>query len=113
MYCAAAPASTTTRNSAACTTFCVRTTPTAPITIAAAMIPKATFSAIIPVAPARRSDGRARSLLGLDLGAELERLGLRNRLHPLAEAHLVVQQRRDVRLRVLELRAPEQRVERA
>src|SRR5262249_33992646 len=101
MYCAAVPARTTTRNSAACTTLFDRTTPIAAPAIATAMIQKATSCSHM-----------ALLLLAL-LGAELERFGLGHGVHPLAELDLVVEQLRDVALGVLVLGAPEQRVERA
>ena len=50
MYCAAAPASTTTRYSAACTTFCERTTPIAAPAIATARIQNGDVSARPPAA---------------------------------------------------------------
>src|SRR5207248_10567810 len=53
----------------------------------------------------------AGSLLPLDLGADLERLGRAHRLHPLAELFLVVEQGPDAGFGVLVLRAPEQGVE--
>src|SRR6476661_6015622 len=101
MYCAADPASTTTRNSAACTTLFERTTPIAAPAIATAMIQKATSCAHI-----------ALLLLAL-FGADFERLRLGHGGHPLAELHLVVEQLGDVALRVLVVGAPEERVERA
>src|SRR3954447_22188072 len=133
MYCAAAPAITTTRYSAACTTFCDRTTPMAASTIATARIQKTTFCATISMASlsaaantrARRGTSgavrateagaavRSALLLGLDVGAELEGLGLGHGGHPLAELLLVVEQLGDAGLGVLVLGAPEQRVERA
>src|SRR6478672_13728082 len=115
--------------------FLVVTTPSAPITIAAAMTPKKTFSATIIFGPTRcgrRNSGRGRSpvlrvrsaalrspprtpraSLFRFLGAELEGLGLGHGLHPLPEAVLVVEQVGDAGLGVLELGAPEERVERA
>src|SRR5262249_14849218 len=57
----------------------------------------------------RRRHSR-RSFL-LDLGADLQRLGFGDGLHPVTELDLVVQQACDVRLRVLELGAPEQGIE--
>src|SRR4029450_9992134 len=102
MYCAAAPTSTTMRNSAACTMFRERTTPTAPPPIAIARTQKATFGAVM------RGSG---SLL-LALGAAFERLRFGDGLHPFAELLLVVQEVGDVRLGVLVLGAPEQGVER-
>src|SRR3954451_11714507 len=82
------------------------------MTIAAARMPNATFWAIMSRSLAAL--GRwAWSLLALGLGTGPEGLRLRHGLHPLAETVLVVQQLGDARLRVLELRAPEQRVERA
>src|SRR5215211_4571655 len=102
MYCAAEPARTTTRNSAACTTLLERTTPIAAPAIASAMIQKATCCSHI-----------ALLLLLRLVGAGLERLRLGDRLHPLAEFHLVVQELRDAALGVLVFRAPEERVERA
>src|SRR5689334_11877304 len=119
MNCAAPPASTTTRYSAACTTLFVRTTPSAAIAIAAAMMPNATFSATTVHRPlvahpsGSRLPDRWSLLLALGLGAEFERFRLGHGLHPLAEAILVVQQVGDALLGVLELGAPEQRVERA
>src|SRR5690348_4953111 len=112
MNCAAPPASTITRNRAACTTFLVVTTPSAEITIAAAMMPKNTFWAIM-IGTRRNRNGGGPLLLALHVGALLERVGLGHRLHPLAELVLVVEQVGDPRLGVLELRAPEERVERA
>jgi hypothetical protein len=47
MYCAAIPASTTTRNSAACTTFCDRTTPMAATAMVIARIQKTTSTATL------------------------------------------------------------------
>src|SRR5205085_5998994 len=93
MYCAAAPASTTTRYSAACTTFCERTTPIAATAMPTARIQNATFCAITlrslsPVA--------APFSLLLGLRADLEGLGLGDRVHPLAELALVVEEARDV-----------------
>src|SRR5215216_6440245 len=102
MYCAAAPTSTTIRNSAACTMFRDRTTPTAPAPIAIARTQKATFCAVMRA---------SRSLL-LALGADFERLRLGDRLHPLAELLLVVEEVGDVGLGVLVLGTPEQGVER-
>src|SRR5262245_52481981 len=93
MYCAALPASTTTRNSAACTTLFERTTPIAAPAIATAMIQKATSCSHMAL------------LLAL-LGAELEGLGLRHGGHPLTELHLVVEELGDVALGVLVLGAP-------
>src|ERR1700680_3153670 len=101
MNCAAPPASTITRYSAACTTFLVVTTPSAETTIAAAMIEKKTFSAIMSCP----------SLLAFHLGALLERLRVGHGRHPLAESVLVVGQGRDPRLGVLKLGTPEQGVE--
>src|SRR6476619_5148898 len=101
MYCAADPASTTTRNSAACTTLFERTTPIAAPAIATAMIQKATSCSHM-----------ALLLLAL-LGTELQGLGLGHGGHPLAELHLVVEHPGDVALRVLVLGTPEQGVERA
>src|SRR4029450_6608738 len=91
MYCAAAPTSTTMRNSAACTMFRERTTPTAPAPIAIARTQKATFCAVM----------RASCSLLLALGADFERLRLGDRLHPLAELLLVAEVVGDVGLRVL------------
>src|SRR5262252_855626 len=104
MYCAAAPTSTTIRNSAACTMFFERTTPIAPAPIAIARAQKATFCAVMRASC---------SLLLPGLGADFERLRLGNGLHPLAELLLVVEEVGDVGLGVLVLRAPEQGVERA
>src|SRR5262245_2765672 len=104
MYCAAVPASTTTRNSAACTTLFDRTTPIAAPAIATAMIQKATSCSHISM---------ARSLLLALLGTELQRLGFGHGGHPLAELDLVMEQLGDVALGVLVLGAPEQGVERA
>src|SRR5216684_2338177 len=101
MYWAAAPARTTTRNSAAWTTLRLRTTPMAAAAIATASTQKATCCSHTAL------------LLPLRFGADLEGFGLRDALHPLAELHLVVQHVGDLELRVLVLRAPEQRVERA
>src|SRR5688572_23233073 len=69
--------------------------------MAAAMTPNAMFWATTGL------------LLALHVGPGLEGGRLRHRLHPLAEALLVVEQVGDLELRVLELRAPEQGVERA
>src|SRR5215471_8569767 len=102
MYCAAAPTSTTTRNSAACTMFFERTTPIAPAPIEIARAQKATFCAVMRASC---------SLLLPALGADFQRLRLGNGLHPLAELLLVVQEVGDVGLGVLVLGAPEQRVE--
>src|SRR5215204_2815421 len=102
MYCAAAPTSTTIKNSAACTMFRERTTPTAPAPIAIARTQKATFCAVM----------RASCSLLLALGADFERLRLGDRLHPLAELLLVVEEVGDVGLGVLVLGTPEQGVER-
>src|SRR4051794_27604537 len=52
--------------------------------------------------------GDVASLLALDFGALLERLGFGNGVHPLAELLLVVQQLGDARLGVLVLGTPEQ-----
>src|SRR6266542_1807196 len=76
MYCAAAPMSTTMRNSAACTMFRERTTPTAPAPIAIARTQKATFCAVM----------RASCSLLLALGADFEWLRFGDGLHPLAAA---------------------------
>src|SRR5919204_570623 len=103
MYWAAAPISTTMRNSAACTMLRERTTPTAPAPIAIARIQKATFWLVIAGAP---------TPLLLGLGADFERLRLGNGLHPLAELLLVVEEVGDVRLGILVLGAPEQGIER-
>src|SRR5262249_44753828 len=108
MYCAALPASTTTRNSAAWTTLLERTTPIAAPAMATAMIQKATSCSHI-----MRSLSAGRSLLLALFGADFERLGLGNGLHPLAELHLVVEESGDAVLRVLVLGTPEERVERA
>src|SRR5260221_5031518 len=115
--------------------FLVDTTPSAPITIAAAMIPKKMFTATIIFGPTRcgrRNSGRGRSpvprvrcaalrsprrttcsSLLTFFCADLQGLGLGDGLHPFAELVLVVEQVRDARLGVLELGAPEERVERA
>src|SRR5258707_15790622 len=97
----AAPPSTTASSSPACTTFLVVTRRSDAITMVAARIPKAICWAII---------GGALLLL---LGAGFERQRVGHRLHPLAELVLVVEEVGDARLGVLELRAPEQGVERA
>src|SRR5262249_42963080 len=102
MYCAAAPTSTTMRNSAACTMFFDRTTPIAPAPIAIARTQKVTFCAVMRASC---------SLLLPGLGADFERFRLGNGLHPLAELLLVVEEVGDVRLGVLVLGAPEQGVE--
>src|SRR3982751_1059857 len=101
---AATPASTTVRYTAAWTMFLVVTTRNADSPMAAAMIPNAMCCATI----SRASGGW--SLLGalLGLGAGLQRGGLGDGVHPLAEPILVVQQVADVGFRVLELGAPEQ-----
>src|SRR2546421_92522 len=90
--------------------FLVVTTRRADSPMAAAMTPNA-----MCCATTSRDSGALRSLLGalLGLGAGLQRRRLGDGRHPLAEAVLVVQQVADVGLRVLELRAPEQGVERA
>src|SRR5438477_4071766 len=112
MYCAAAPAITTTRNNAACTMLRVRTTPMAAPAIANASTQNASCcSHMTPTAPLARP--AARSLLALHFCADLERLGRGHRLHPLAELDLVVEQLRDAGLGVLEVGAPEEGVERA
>src|ERR1700719_4133167 len=99
MYWAAAPARTTTRNNAACTTLRDRTTPIAAAPIATAKTQKATCCSHTAL------------LLTLRLGADLERLGFRHELHPLPQLDLVVQQVGDLELRVLVFGAPEQGVE--
>src|SRR3954452_3011028 len=131
-------ASTSTSHSAACTTFFVVTTRIAPNVASTAITPKAMFCATMPMASLRASPAlgcrrRAgardadsaepspgslsaallRELADLDLGARLVRLVLRDGVHPLDEALLVVEQLSDAGLRVLVLRAPEDRVERA
>ena len=103
MYCAAAPASTTTRYSAACTTFCDRTTPIAATAIATARIQKTTFCAdhrrhyFLPLTSAPTSSGSGSGTVSIHSPSLL----------------LVVQQLGDAGLGVLVLGAPEQRVERA
>ena len=106
MYCAAAPASTTTRNSAACTTL-----------LRAHDADRADDH--------RGGDDPEGDVLGdVEIGGEHHFLpflsaptssgsGLGHGLHPLAELVLVVQQVGDAGLGVLVLGAPEQRVERA
>ena len=117
MYWAATPASTTTRYRAACTTFFVVTTRmAAPImTTASSMkaksMGKVSAENIVPAHPA--PPARARHLLDLDLGAGLVGLEVGHRLHPLAQAGLVVEQVGDADLGVLVLGAPEQGLERA
>src|SRR5262245_63848173 len=113
MYWAATPASTTTRNSAAWTTFCARTTPIAAAAIATARIQNATSTATLAPNTGTTRPPRSRGSPLLHLGADLERLGFGHGVHPLAELALVVQQLGDVRLGVLELGAPEEGVERA
>src|SRR5687768_3130922 len=108
------PPSTSTRYSAACTTFLVVTTRMAETPIAAAMTPKATFCAVtfaglqaalagvrwgphrfglhasfeqVPhrgLLPERHWPATSSSLLALGLGARLEGRGLGHGLHPLA-----------------------------
>src|SRR5688500_5832166 len=101
-YCAATPARTATRDSAAWTTLRTVTTAMAATAMTAAMMAKATFCSAI---------SGVLSLLPLDLGADFERFRRRDRLHPFAELVLVVQEVADVRLGVLVLRAPEEGVE--
>src|SRR5450631_4079128 len=99
MYWAAAPARTTTRNSAAWTTLRDRTTPIAAAPIATANSQKATCCSHTAL------------LLTLRLGAHLKWLRFRDGLHPLPELDLVVEEVGDLELRVLVFGAPEQRVE--
>src|SRR6056297_3471932 len=115
MYWAATPDSTTTSQSAAWTTLLVDTTLSAAKIMAAAMMPKPTFWATFTSSAARmRAFTSARSIRRSSflLGSRFEFRCLGNRLHPLAELLLVVEQVGDLRLGVLVLGAPEQRVER-
>src|SRR3954451_17976488 len=112
----ATPPSTTTRYKAACTMVLVVTTRRADTAMAAEMAPKAMCWATIsglPLSAGASTCGR--SLLGalLDLGARLEGRRLGDSGHPLVQPFFVVQQIGDVELGVLELRTPEDGVERA
>src|SRR5260370_32272629 len=91
MYWAAAPARTTTRNSAAWTTLRDRTTPIAAVAIATARIQKATCCSHTAL------------LLALRFGADLEGLGFGDALHPLAELDLVLEHVGDLEFVVLVL----------